>query len=148
MITGMIRFTIEREEVLEEVAREILAAFPGRRIFLFFGDLGAGKTTFIKRFCRLLEVDETVQSPTFSIVNEYRTAGGEAVIHIDLYRMESVREVFDIGLEDYLYSGRYCFIEWPEKMGFVPEGAVQVGLRVLEGGVREITVDGGKTEAV
>jgi len=144
----MIRFTIEREEVLEEVAREILAAFPGRRIFLFFGDLGAGKTTFIKRFCRLLEVDETVQSPTFSIVNEYRTAGGEAVIHIDLYRMESVREVFDIGLEDYLYSGRYCFIEWPEKMGFVPEGAVQVGLRVLEGGVREITVDGGKTEAV
>ncbi len=134
--------------MLEEVAREILAAFPGRRIFLFFGDLGAGKTTFIKRFCRLLEVDETVQSPTFSIVNEYRTAGGEAVIHIDLYRMESVREVFDIGLEDYLYSGRYCFIEWPEKMGFVPEGAVQVGLRVLEGGVREITVDGGKTEAV
>jgi tRNA threonylcarbamoyladenosine biosynthesis protein TsaE len=147
-MAGVKKYTVREEEALEDVARDILEHHGGRKVFLFFGDLGAGKTTFIKRFCRLLGVEETVQSPTFSIINEYRTAGGEPVCHIDLYRMESVREVFDTGLEDYLYSGRYCFIEWPEKMGFVPGGAVQVRLRVAEGEEREITVSMEEADSV
>jgi tRNA threonylcarbamoyladenosine biosynthesis protein TsaE len=139
----MIRYTAEREEDLEGIAREILERFSGRRVFLFYGDLGAGKTTFIKRFCQLLAVEDTVQSPTFSIVNEYRTREGGMVYHMDFYRMESAREVADIGLEEYLYSGRYCFIEWPEKAGYVPEEAVIIKIEVRPGGEREINVQEG-----
>ncbi len=142
-MSEMIKYTVDREEDLEGIAREILEKFPERRVFLFYGDLGAGKTTFIKRFCQLLAVEDTVQSPTFSIVNEYRVRDGGMVYHMDFYRMESAREVADIGLEEYLYSGRYCFIEWPEKAGYVPEGAVVVRIEVLSGGEREITVEEG-----
>ncbi len=137
---GERRYPVAGERVLEKVARDILQHYAEEKIFLFYGELGAGKTTFIKHFCRLLGVTDTVQSPTFSIVNEYRTGEEDLVYHMDLYRMESAGEIQDLGLEEYLYSGRYCFIEWPEKMGYVPEDAVIVRIRVLSGGEREVVV--------
>ena len=142
-MSGEKRYPAADEAALEGVARDILEWYGGKRIFLFYGDLGAGKTTLIKRFCDLLEVEDTVQSPTFSIVNEYRTRRGDMVYHMDFYRIESAREAFDIGLEDYLYSGRYCFIEWPEKMGYMPGGVVIIRIAVLPGGKREIVAGSG-----
>lgn len=134
------RYPAATEGALEGIARDILQRHRAARIFLFFGELGAGKTTLIKHFCRLLGVEDTVQSPTFSIVNEYRCCGDDLVYHMDLYRMEHVREIQDIGLEEYLFSGRYCFIEWPEKMGYIPEDAVVIRIHVLSGNRREIAV--------
>ncbi len=134
------RFTAGDEGVLEEVARQVLAAWPHHRIFLFRGELGAGKTTLIQRFCRQLQVTDTVQSPTFALVNVYATADGDEVYHLDLYRIEQPAEALDIGLTEYLDSGRYCFIEWPEKAGFVPGEAVEVLIEVAPDGTREIVV--------
>ena len=137
---GIYKYLVKGEKALEGIARDILRHHEEEKVFLFYGELGAGKTTFIKYFCRTLGVEDTVQSPTFSIVNEYHTQGGVPVYHMDLYRIEEEREIQDIGLEEYLYSGRYCFIEWPEKMGYVPEDAVVVRIRVLSGDAREIVV--------
>ena len=92
----------------------LLTAFPGRRVFAFYGKMGAGKTTFIKVICSVLGSNDIVQSPSFSIINEYKTASGEALFHFDFYRIKKIEEVFDIGYEDFIYSGAYCFIEWPE----------------------------------
>jgi tRNA threonylcarbamoyladenosine biosynthesis protein TsaE len=139
-MAGVKKYMVREEEALGEVARNILETHPDKRIFLFFGELGAGKTSLIKRFCSLLAVEDTVQSPTFSIVNEYATREGGFVYHMDFYRIEDVREARDIGLEEYLYSGSYCFIEWPAKMGYVPEEAVAVKIAVLSDRTREITV--------
>lgn len=93
---------------------KLLETFPAARVFALYGSMGAGKTTFIKAIAAELGVADIVQSPTFSIVNEYRTVTGEPVFHFDFYRIRKKEEVFDIGYEDYLYSGNYCFIEWPE----------------------------------
>ncbi len=134
------RFLVNSEDELAAVAQQVLAAWPEKRIFLFFGDLGAGKTTFIKRFCQALNVADTVQSPTFAIVNVYVTEGGEEVYHLDLYRMETPQEALDVGLVEYLESGNYCFVEWPERAGFVPEGAVAVYLKSTGEHSREIVV--------
>ncbi len=89
--------------------------------------MGAGKTTFIKAICHYLGATDIVQSPTFALINEYRTAGGESMFHFDFYRIEKIEEVYDIGYEDYMYSGSYCFIEWPELVEeLLPEGTVKV----------------------
>jgi len=101
---------------LFEVAEKILKAHQKERIFLFYGAMGTGKTTLIKQICKVLGVDETVNSPSFSIVNEYKTKSGQPVYHFDFYRIKKVSEAFDIGFEEYLYSGYYCLIEWPEKI--------------------------------
>jgi len=92
----------------------MLAAFPEARVFALYGSMGAGKTTFIKAICSVLGVADIVQSPTFSIVNEYKTVAGDSIYHFDFYRIRKTEEAFDIGYEDYLYSGTYCFMEWPE----------------------------------
>lgn len=116
-------------ENLDTVAREILKHFPDSRVFAFYGEMGAGKTTLIKEICRVLGVDNEVQSPTFAIVNEYLTLAGESVYHFDFYRIKKLEEVFDIGYEDYVYSGCYCFIEWPELAeDLLPEGTVRLGI--------------------
>ncbi len=105
----------------------MLEAFPGSRVFALYGAMGAGKTTFIKAVCRVLGVVDIVQSPTFSIINEYKTVTGDPVFHFDFYRIRKTEEVFDIGYEDYLYSGSYCFIEWPEMIeNLLPEGTVRI----------------------
>jgi tRNA threonylcarbamoyladenosine biosynthesis protein TsaE len=101
---------------LPSAAKKLLESFDGEKIVAFEGPMGAGKTTLIKAICEELGVKETISSPTFSIVNEYRTAKGEKIYHFDFYRIKSVDEAYDMGYEEYFYSKAYCFIEWPEKI--------------------------------
>jgi len=113
---------------LSTVAKSLLEAAPHQRIWLFTGEMGAGKTTLIKVICSELGVEDNMSSPTFSIVNEY-AAGNEKVFHFDFFRIKSEAEAFDIGTEEYFYSGNYCFIEWPEKIpGLIPPQHAHVNL--------------------
>ncbi|MEI6124249.1 MAG: tRNA (adenosine(37)-N6)-threonylcarbamoyltransferase complex ATPase subunit type 1 TsaE [Bacteroidota bacterium] len=101
-------------EELQPIAKTILAKYSNERIFVFKGELGAGKTTLIKALCGQLKVIDPTNSPSFAIVNEYTTSEGRSLYHFDFYRLRNLAEVYDIGYEDYFYSGNYCFIEWPE----------------------------------
>ncbi len=101
---------------LPETAKKIIELYPDERIFALSGDLGAGKTTLIKEFCKVLGVAEAVTSPSFAIINEYDAGGIELVYHFDFYRIKKLEEVLDIGYEEYIYSGYYCFLEWSEKI--------------------------------
>jgi tRNA threonylcarbamoyladenosine biosynthesis protein TsaE len=102
---------------IQQVASELLERAGGHRVWLFYGDLGTGKTTLIKEICRQLGVDNrTSTSPTFSIINEYPTGNGN-LFHFDFYRMKSEREILDLGVEEYFDSGSYCFVEWPGRLG-------------------------------
>ena len=119
---------------LPEVARKLLSAFEDDRFFAFFGKMGVGKTTLIKELCAELGVKDNVCSPTFAIVNEYVAGNGEPVYHFDFYRMKSVAEAYDIGYEEYFYSGCYCFTEWTEKVEeLLPERYVRVEIEEQEG---------------
>jgi tRNA threonylcarbamoyladenosine biosynthesis protein TsaE len=108
------KYLAQSETDLPEIARKLLDAYPEKRIFAFYGSMGAGKTTFIKAICRALGVKDEALSPTFAIINEYHTVAGTPVYHFDFYRINNLEEVFDIGYEDYLFSGHYCMLEWPE----------------------------------
>ena len=99
---------------LEKIAKDLLDAFALQRIFLFEGEIGSGKTTFIKSICKALNVDTAMSSPTYSLINEYLTVNNATVYHMDLYRLNTLEEAVSIGIEDYLFSGNYCFIEWPK----------------------------------
>jgi tRNA threonylcarbamoyladenosine biosynthesis protein TsaE len=113
-----ITFSIDQ---LEEVAQQILDQNPNK-VILFNGDMGVGKTTLIKQLCKTLGVEEATSSPTFSLVNEYQTAKNQIVYHFDFYRLNRESEALDMGIEDYLYSGNWCFIEWSEKIeNLIPE---------------------------
>ena len=101
---------------LGSVAKALLSDAQGVKLWLLFGDMGAGKTTLVREFCKELAVLDSTSSPTFSIVNEYETASGSKVYHFDFYRIKNEAEAFDIGVEEYFYSGNYCFVEWPEKI--------------------------------
>jgi tRNA threonylcarbamoyladenosine biosynthesis protein TsaE len=107
---------VNDESELFEVAKELLDFADSQKIFCLFGEMGAGKTTFVKALCKALGVLDLVSSPTFSIVNEYATEKDEAVFHFDFYRIRNLEEAYDIGYENYFFSGDYCFIEWPEKI--------------------------------
>ena len=123
----MREIAVRSESELPQAADALLKAYPDSRVFAFYGQMGAGKTTFIKILCKTLGVQDIVQSPTFAIINEYRRDSGESVFHFDFYRIKKAEEAFDIGYEDYVYSGNYCFIEWPELIeGLLPEDAVRV----------------------
>jgi len=116
------------QDELAQVADELLEHAENRTIWFFFGEMGSGKTTLIKAIARRLGVQETMSSPTFSLVNEYAAPIGK-LYHVDLYRLRSEQEVIDIGMEDYFNSGAYCFIEWPEKLGrWAPTDAMKVRL--------------------
>lgn len=119
---------------LHEVARNLLTTFKEDRFFAFFGKMGVGKTTLIKEMCNVLGVNDVVCSPTFAIVNEYSTALDEPVYHFDFYRLKSVAEAYDIGYEEYFYSGCYCFTEWTEKVEeLLPEQYVRVEMSEVDG---------------
>lgn len=108
--------TIYSEEELPLVAEALLSEFPDDRVFCFYGEMGAGKTTFIKIICQQLGATDTTSSPTFAIVNEYLTQDDESIYHFDFYRIEKLADAYEIGVEDYLYSGNYCFLEWSENI--------------------------------
>ncbi len=118
-------------EGLNPIAKALIEFHKDKRIFAFHGEMGAGKTTFIKTICELLKVTDTVSSPTYAIVNEYFTEDSDSIYHFDLYRLKSWTEMLEIGYEDYFYSGNYCLLEWPEKIvNLLPEETVHVSIVV------------------
>ena len=126
---------------LPAAAASILKYADTNRILLFYGEMGAGKTTLIKTMCRQLGVEDAVSSPTFSIVNEYKSPNGP-VFHFDFYRLSNQTEALDLGYEEYFDSGNYCFIEWPEKIaGLVPDQYTGVRIAVIDDTTRQITVE-------
>ncbi len=128
----------------EQVATtDILTATEPHRVYAFYGNMGAGKTTFIKQLCEEMGTEDVVNSPTFAIVNVYdvETPHKGEVYHFDCYRLKDIREAIDLGTEDYLYSGNYCFIEWPEMIDrLLPDDTVEVHIAVKENGDRELVV--------
>jgi tRNA threonylcarbamoyladenosine biosynthesis protein TsaE len=125
----MSKILVRSESELPDAAQALLTAHPDARIFAFYGEMGAGKTTFIKAICKELGVPDIVQSPTFALINEYLTIHGESVFHFDFYRIKKAEEAYDIGYEDYIYSGNYCLIEWPELIqALLPEETVKVSI--------------------
>jgi len=123
------------------IAEEIISSAKHKTL-LFNGDMGAGKTTLIKEICKVLGVEDTPTSPTFSLVNEYATIKNETVYHFDFYRIDNEEEAYDMGIEDYLYSNAWCLIEWPEKVkNLLPLESVSVNITVLENGLRNIKLN-------
>lgn len=112
---------------LEKIANDILSLFPGSLVFALYGAMGVGKTTMVKYLCRQLGVQGVVNSPTFSIVNQYERETGDLIHHFDFYRIKKVEEVYDLGYEEYFYSGQHCFIEWPEKVAdLLPDDSIRI----------------------
>ena len=131
--------TIQSLETIREAAREFVSQIDERRVFAFYGKMGAGKTTFVKAICEELGVDDVITSPTFAIVNEYGLPDGDSIFHFDFYRIKRLEEVYDMGYEDYFYSGALCFIEWPELIDdLLPEDAVKVTITENADGTRTV----------
>ena len=128
---------IENIGGISAAAQEFIAQMGENRIYAFYGSMGAGKTTFVKALCEAMGVTDTVNSPTFAIVNEYNTPSGRSIYHFDFYRIRRISEVYDMGYEDYFYGDGICFIEWPELIeDLLPEGTVRVTIEELVDGSR------------
>lgn len=126
---------------LENIAQQILSFAEDRSIFCFEGNLGAGKTTLIQAICNQLGVEEDMSSPTYSIVNEYKTKNGDVIYHMDLYRLKSLEEVLDAGIEDYFYENNYCFIEWPEvAKQILPDEIIQIQIEKISENQRKLSI--------
>lgn len=135
----MFQTQISDLSALQKTAKLLLDNFPDDRIFAFYGAMGAGKTTFIKALCRQLGSQDYVTSPTFALINEYTTANESVIYHFDFYRIKKLEEAFDLGYEDYIYSGNFCFIEWPEMIeSLLPEGIVEVRIKEANNGARMV----------
>ena len=129
--------TIRTLDDIPKSAEKFLNSIGNDSVFAFYGDMGAGKTTFIKAVCEELGVKETVSSPTFAIINEYTAANGAPIYHFDFYRIRKLEEVYDFGYEEYFYSGELCFIEWPELIEEVlPDNVTRVVITEQEDGSR------------
>lgn len=132
---------IENIEDIASAARKFVDEMGENCVFAFYGKMGAGKTTFIKSICEALGVKDVVTSPTFALVNEYADAEGQPVYHFDFYRIKNLREAYDMGCEEYFYSGYPCFIEWPELVEeLLPDDTVKVNIEVLENESRIVTL--------
>ena len=134
---------IQSLDQIQEAARQFVDAMGDNTVFAFYGKMGAGKTTFIKAVCEVLGVSDVITSPTFAIVNEYRSdLAGELIYHFDFYRIKKLEEVYDMGYEDYFYSGAVCFIEWPELVEeLLPGNTVKVTIEETENGARRLTLE-------
>ena len=131
--------TIRNIETIGEAAHEFIKQMGDRRVFAFYGEMGAGKTTFVKAICEALGVEDVITSPTFAIVNEYSLSSG-SLFHFDFYRIKRLEEVYDMGYEDYFYSGALCFIEWPELVEeLLPDDAVKVYITINSDGSRTVS---------
>ena len=129
-------------EALDAVAGKLIRQFPDHHIFAFYGKMGAGKTTFIQSVCKILGTPDNVTSPTFALINEYKTLQQKSIFHFGFYRIKDIEEAFDLGYEDYLFSGNYCLIEWPEMIEpLLPENIVKVKIEVGEDGERNISAE-------
>jgi len=135
------KIKIESLETIDNAATQFVEAMGDNTVFAFHGPMGAGKTTFITAICKKLGIEDVINSPTFAIVNEYRSDSGELIYHFDFYRINKIEEVYDFGYEDYFYSGSICFIEWPEKIeSLLPHDTINVTIEELEDGTREVTL--------
>jgi tRNA threonylcarbamoyladenosine biosynthesis protein TsaE len=130
---------IKNIDSIATAAQEFIAQMGNSKIFAFYGSMGAGKTTFVKALCETMGVTDTVNSPTFAIVNEYNTPSGVPIYHFDFYRIKQLAEVYDMGYEDYFYGQGICFIEWPELIEeLLPEDTVCITIEELPDGSRMI----------
>ncbi len=133
------RIKIDSLENIHEAAKEFIANMGNSKVFAFYGKMGAGKTTFVKALCEEFGVDDVITSPTFAIVNEYTDREENPIYHFDFYRIKKLEEAFDMGCEDYFYSGNLCFLEWPELIEeILPEDATKVTISAEEDGSRII----------
>ena len=131
---------INNLENIREAARAFIDAIGDHKVFAFYGSMGAGKTTFVKAICEELGVEDVITSPTFAIINEYSSREG-VIYHFDFYRIKKLEEVYDMGYEDYFYSGALCFIEWPELIEeLLPEDAVSIVIEEQADGSRRVTL--------
>ncbi len=127
-------YRVDHIDELEDASKALLAAHPNARVFAIYGVMGVGKTVFIKALCHTLGVSDMVSSPSFPIVNHYVSDKGESLYHFDFYRIKTLEEVYDLGYEDYFFSGNHCFIEWPEKVEpLLPEVTVRVFMEEDDG---------------
>lgn len=127
------QFTCNKTEELKTIAAQIINSFPENRVFPIFGKMGAGKTTLTKALCDVLNVVDTVNSPTFAIINEYITDNNQNVYHFDCYRLKNSNEFLEIGGDDYFYTGYYCFVEWPQIIEeYLPDDCVKISISVDE----------------
>ncbi len=133
--------TIDSIEKIDKVAREFIEIMGNRKVYAFNGKMGAGKTTFIKAICESMGVQETINSPTFSIVNEYEAKNGDIIYHFDCYRINKIQEALDFGADEYLNSGNICFIEWAENIApLLPDSITNVNIEEITNGLRKIEI--------
>lgn len=138
----MMHFLVKSESDLPEVAAAVIVFLESCPVVCLYGEMGAGKTTLIKQIGKQLGVTDPMSSPTFAIVNEYRTVRGQTVYHFDFYRLKNLREAVDIGAEEYFFSGSACLMEWPEMVEpLIPEKHLKIHINFVEGNTRQITLE-------
>lgn len=131
--------TIKSLDTIQEAAKEFINRMGEGKVFAFYGKMGAGKTTFIKALCEALGVKDVITSPTFSLINEYTDGKGNSIYHFDFYRIKKLEEVYDMGYEDYFYSGNLCLLEWPELIEeILPENVIKVTIEEQADGTRKL----------
>ena len=125
---------------LQQAAKDLLEIAGGEKVFVFYGEMGAGKTTFIQHICKELKSEDAVSSPTYALVNEYTLPSGDSLFHLDLYRLKNLEEAYDIGIEEYLYGGDYCLVEWPQIIEPLLEECLKVNIDLQADKSRLITI--------